>query len=426
MLRVRPIEARPGMRLAMPVYHPRHPGTLLLQPGLALEAKAIARLRELKVHEVWIECPKLREMGGTVSPQVQAARADVTSHIAEVFDKAASQTKVELDYTLFRHTIGSLLTKLAEGPKTNLFVAELAAAGFPAIRHATDVAFLSVLIGLKLDFYLLRERPKLSPAQAKDVTNLGVAAMLHDIGMTRLPQPVLERWNTTLDESDPAWREHVRLGYEMVSGQIEPTAAAAVLHHHQRYDGSGFPLKPGHDALTGRVSGRDIHIFARIIGAAEQFDRLVHPASAPGSDLHDLPSRPVVRALRMLQSPPYSGWVDPIVLSGLLAVCPPYPPGTLVRLSNGMRCAVANWDPMQPCRPTVIEVGEDDPTAEGEPGERIELAERPDLEVVEAEGQDVQADNWSIGHGERVDLGTLQREIELDARVLPGQGPRAA
>ncbi|HCT44936.1 MAG TPA: hypothetical protein DF699_06965, partial [Phycisphaerales bacterium] len=159
-----------------------------------------------------------------------------------------------------------------EDPDAALFIGEIADTGSPAIRHGANVGYLAMLMGLRLDFYLLRERSRLTPRLAKDVTSLGVAAMLHDIGMTRLKASVLKRWADEHDHTDPAWREHVDLGYEMVRGHVEPSAAAAVLHHHQRYDGSGFPVRKRNGKVAG-LDGSSIHIFARILIVADLYDR---------------------------------------------------------------------------------------------------------------------------------------------------------
>ncbi|GJM17934.1 MAG: c-di-GMP phosphodiesterase [Phycisphaeraceae bacterium] len=417
MLRVRPSEARTGMRLALPVYHPTRPGAVLIRAGLPLERKAVARLQELSVPEVWIECPKLKDLARTASPGVQAARAHITHLIAGAFDSATKRVDPELDYKVFRNAIASMLSQLGENQWASLFVAELAATGKPAVRHATDVAFLSTLIGLRLDFYLLRERPKRLPAQAKDVTNLGVAAMLHDIGMTRLDEGSLHRWNTTHDESDERWQEHAKLGYRMVSGRIEPTAAAAVLHHHQRFDGSGFPARAG---LDEALSGSDIHIYARIIAAADMYDRLVHGACDPNSDEYGPRTRPAVRALNMIQGEPFAGRIDPIVLWGLLNVCPAYPPGSIVRLSDGMRCAVAEWDPAHPCRPKVTPIGEVEVAelVRADPRGKvpiIDLAAKPELSVVEVDGEDVSEDNFELRSEDVSRVNALREMPESEA-----------
>ena len=76
-----------------------------------------------------------------------------------------------------------------------------------------------------------------------------------------------EKYEASGDESDPAWREHPALGYRLVRGKVSATAASTVLHHHQHYDGSGFA---GADFPVMR--NKRIHIFARIVTVAEQFD----------------------------------------------------------------------------------------------------------------------------------------------------------
>jgi len=59
-----------------------------------------------------------------------------------------------------------------------------------AISHATAVAQLSVTMGLRLEQYLIRERSRLPARHAREVVNLGVGAMLHDIGKTKLQPEV--------------------------------------------------------------------------------------------------------------------------------------------------------------------------------------------------------------------------------------------
>lgn len=388
------------MRLALPVYHPTRPGTVLIRGGLPLEKIAVQRLQELGVPELYIRCPKLAEIERTRSPAVEAARAQITGAISGAFDAAARRFDPELDYGTFRAVITTLITRLSEQDRAS-FVSELAGTGAPALRHATDVAMLATLIGLKIDFYLLSERPKKSPTQAKDVTSLGMAAMLHDIGMARLDEGALHRWNTTRDETDERWREHVQIGYRMLSGRVDPTVSAAVLHHHQRFDGSGFPLTKAGGYVPEALSGSGIHVFARIIAAADMFDRLVHAACDPGSEAYELQTRPAVRALRILQREDVACTIDPVVLWGLLNVTPAYPPGTIVRLSDGSRAVVASWDPAHPCRPKVARVCEgeaidilrDDP--DGRP-EFFKLSERPELTIAECDGFDVSEDNYDI------------------------------
>ena len=152
---------------------------------------------------------------------------------------------------------------------------------------------LALVLGIKLEGYLISERSRLSVAHAKETVNLGVAGMLHDIGKTKLPRPLQTRHVASADPVEPAqqreWEEHTRLGYEMIQSGVEATAASAVLHHHQRFDGSGFP-KMDIDGQKQPPAGKRIHIFARILGAAELSGQLLEEVEV---HVHALVSRAV-------------------------------------------------------------------------------------------------------------------------------------
>ncbi len=408
MLKVGLSQAAEGMVLGMPVYHPRRPGTVLLQAGVTLTDGVLMRLGEMGVHTVWIRYPSLDFLTGYVDPAVMGAARKVSGRIAEAFDTVQADTHAKLDFGAYRNAIASWLGAIAENPRAALLVEELVDAGEPALRHATTVCLLSVLMGLKLDFYLVRERAKLASGAARDVTSLGMAGMLHDVGMLRLEPGVLARWNATRDESDAAWREHVNLGFSMVRGGVEPSAASAVLHHHERFDGTGFPGEVRHREPV-RQAGSDIHVFARVVAAADMFDRLRSPASDPGSDPADFPSIPTVRALKRLREFPLATRVDPVVMVALFAVTPPYPPGTMVALSTGERGVVVDWSPLDPCRPVVqpLRRRQGDPGPGEAFGLPVDLRVSRQVEVTECEGHRVREDNFYPRYEGEFDLSRL-------------------
>ncbi len=418
MLRVSMLQARPGMVLALPIYHPKRHGTLLLKAGVEMDARTIMRLREIRCPELWIRYPKLDFIADVVNPEVFKARAEITGQIAAAFDDITRNSSAVLDYASYRRAILGLLDKLADHPKAALFVSEMVDLDQPALRHASNVCFLCLLMGIRLDFYLVRERHRLDPVKARDVTSLGVAAMLHDIGMLRLDPKVVQRWNQSHDESDPGWREHVRVGYELIRGAVDPSAAAAVLHHHQRFDGSGFPRRRTLGGETLALRGSGIHIFARLIAVADLFDRLRHPESATleRAEEGEYQPMPVVRALHAMLQKPYRHWIDPVIFKALLAVAPAYAPGTIVRLTDGSRGVVSGWTPTDPCRPKVMRLppGEDALLSslddESEP-EILDLSTARGLEIAEADGQDVRPYNFYPTHSGEFDLAAAGRNI---------------
>jgi HD-GYP domain-containing protein (c-di-GMP phosphodiesterase class II) len=406
MLRVPISQAEPGMMLALPVYHPQNLSTVLLKSGAELERRTVDRLRDIGVPEIWIRYPRLETISRFVSPGVMAARAGMAGEVATAFDAAGKTVHARLDFNAYRKAMGALMQKLVADSDSAIFISELVDAGKPAVRHGANVGFISVLMGLRLGFYLLRERKRLPAMLAKDVTNLGVAAMLHDIGMTRLPEPVLRRRRESPDDSDPEWRRHTEIGFDLVRGNIEPSAAACVLHHHQRFDGSGFPQRTTLNGDVEPVGGQSIHIFARIIAAADMYDRLVNPASDPSSDAGQTPSVPPVRALNTLLKEPVRSSIDPVVLRALLSVCPAYPPGSIVTLSNGMRAVVADWSALDPCRPVVQELTHFEDEVEVQ---EIDLRQNRDVSIIEFEGCDVRKDNFAPKSPNEFDLMHIEK-----------------
>lgn len=412
MLRVPMNHARPGMVLAMPVLHPERPGTALLKSGVALGDGVIDRLREIGCDDLWIHYPGLEEIGRYVSPAVCAAQGRLAGDIAGAFGSVLENADARLDYKPFDDAVGSLLAALLESPRSNLYLGEMATIDLPGLQHAGGVCMLSVLMGLKLDAYLSDQRGRLTAEQARDVTPLGVGAIFHDVGALLLPEDVRERFARTHNDEDPAWQEHVELGYRKVQGGIDPSASAVVLHHHQRFDGSGYPARRSATGSAECVEGEAIHVFARIAAVADFYRRLI-----------ERPGVPPVRALNLMQREPVTNWFDPIVVKALFNVVPPYSPGTLVTLSDRRRGVVVAWSPRNPCRPTVEvlptpTLGPVDPYAERE---RVDLRDEPGLAVAFAGGEHVEPYNFEPPKPDAYDLTAVWRAMVNRADELQAQ-----
>lgn len=393
------------MVLALPVAHPRARGQVLLKKSFEVDKNALRRLKQLGVADIWIQYPNLEFINTYINPNIFDSQAKVTAQIATAFDVAATGNFAKLDYAEYKNTIRALLDKLIDDPKAAIFVQEMASIDDSLLRHSSTVCIISLLMGLKMGGYLVKQRKRLKPDKATDVVNLGVGAMLHDIGMLALESEVVERWSLTGDEDDPEYRAHVTRGYELVRGKVDPTAAVTVLHHHQRYDGTGFPQRRQYDGTLGGLTGDKIHVFPRIVSAANIFDRLHHPLDGSGCV-------PTVRALKMLRHEPYRSWLDPMTFKALLAVVPPYPPGSLVKLSNGELAVVTDFMSANPCRPSVRTIV--DLTACDVEGADYDLQLRTDLEIVESEGEPVQEDNFYPEHPSELDIHADEERIWED------------
>lgn len=102
----------------------------------------------------------------------------------------------------------------------------------------------------------------LSRAEARRVRRAGA---VHDIGKWRLPGEILNSPWRLSDEQQALVQRHATIGAEMAAELDDPELTAIVRHHHERFDGAGYP-----DGLAGE----EIPLGARIVAVADTFDAL--------------------------------------------------------------------------------------------------------------------------------------------------------
>ncbi|MCL1889754.1 MAG: MBL fold metallo-hydrolase, partial [Desulfovibrionaceae bacterium] len=105
---------------------------------------------------------------------------------------------------------------------------------------------------------------------------LRLAAMLHDLGKTGIPEEILKKPGKLTAGELEIMRGHAALGAGFFSSEpqdISDLATEVILHHHQKWNGQGYPVMPGGKPLAGA----DIPLPARVTAIADVFDALVSP-----------------------------------------------------------------------------------------------------------------------------------------------------
>ncbi len=120
--------------------------------------------------------------------------------------------------------------------------------------HSDRVSEYSVLIGKKLGL------------SEQDLKTLKIGGLFHDIGKIGVPDTILQK-TTKLDDNEYSEiKNHPTIGAHILStATIFSDIIPIVKHHHERYDGNGYP---------GRLKGEDIPYLARIAAIADSFDAM--------------------------------------------------------------------------------------------------------------------------------------------------------
>jgi putative nucleotidyltransferase with HDIG domain len=140
--------------------------------------------------------------------------------------------------------------------------------------HSKRIAHYCHLIALKL---------QLSP---KELMDLRLGAYLHDIGSVGMERKLFPKDGLVGPSGGEKLRRHTEIGSELIAPLgFSKEVTYIVRHHHEHYDGSGFP-----DGLKGE----EIPLLARIVGIAEVFDEMINP----GPNHEALPLKEAVMELQ--------------------------------------------------------------------------------------------------------------------------------
>lgn len=120
--------------------------------------------------------------------------------------------------------------------------------------HVHRVADLAVALGRTLD---------LGDA---DIARLGLVGVLHDVGKVHVDPTILAKPGPLDPIELDHMRRHPELGFAMTVDRFDRRVSEAILYHHERYDGAGYPFG---------LAGAEIPVLARIVLVADAFDAMV-------------------------------------------------------------------------------------------------------------------------------------------------------
>lgn len=216
-------------------------------------------------------------------------------------------------------------------------------------NHALNVAFLSCEIGKGMEL------------SYRELCELGVAALVHDIGMLKIDRALYMKKEGLTQQERAIIEEHPKLGYQHFEKckKDVPWLLRVILEEHKREQGNGYP-----DEVMGEQ-----HLYSKIVGICDSFEALTH-ARPFRKAFHPADAMKVLMAGKGIT-------FASDLLRTMIDTFSMFPVGSLVRLNNKKEALVAESVWRAPLRPIVRTIHDDGAGSE----ERIDLSKDNNLSI---------------------------------------------
>lgn len=304
-------EARPGMRLAYELYDSL--GRTLIGSNSELTDSYIEKLEGYGFDGIYIndELSEGIEIESVITPKLRIEGLT-----------CIRQHNIDGCYEVAKRMVDEILSK----ESLSLDLTDLRTYDDYTYAHSVNVAVCACLIGIGMGF------------SEKDLVNLVVAGLLHDLGKLQIPPEILNKPGRLTQEEYQIMKSHATLSYELIRERWDISAQikTAVLFHHENVDGSGYPQG---------IIGEEQTMFTKILHVADVYDALVskRPYKNPYSP-HEA-SEYLMGGCGIM--------FDRTVVEALLSYVPLYPKGTEVVLSDGRPAIVYENAGLHNLRPIV-------------------------------------------------------------------------
>lgn len=194
-------------------------------------------------------------------------------------------------------------------------------------HHSLNVSVLALMLGKKV---------KLTEPEMQ---NLGLGALFHDIGKSRIDKKILRRSPPYSKSEQELIQHHPQYGVEIASrsGVFPEEATGVIFQHHEQYSGGGYP---------NHLKGDQINKLARITAIVDVYDNLCN-------NIDPEKCMTPYQALSQMYTK-FQNYLDMEIFSSFIRSLGIYPPGTVVKLSNGIFGIVISVNPQNPLKPSLM------------------------------------------------------------------------
>ena len=233
----------------------------------------------------------------------------------------------DIDTVQVKTAVRNCVTSVISNPNAMLWLTQIKHKDDYTAEHSVRVSVLAVALGRELDLL------------EKGLEDLGVAAMLHDVGKINIPDEILNKEGALEPHEYELMKSHAEHGRKLLMSKsdVPPVAVDVAASHHEQIDGRGYPRG---------VKGNKIPFYAKIVGVADAFDAIT-------SDRVYSAARSTLEGLRIMYECRGTQF-DEEVVRALIRLVGIYPPGHIVELNNGEAGIILSCQPDNKLQPKVL------------------------------------------------------------------------
>jgi len=250
-----------------------------------------------------------KDSGVLVEDEMDAA-TEVHNLASETISTLFEEIRLgaEIDGGKVKQVVNGCVDSILRNPDASVWMTRMQAKHQATAQHSLNVAALSIVMAKSMG---------LSPRELEDI---GVCGMLHDVGKTSISSDVLKKTGPLAPDEMAEMQRHARYGRDiLLSTKSVMSGAADVAHsHHEQPDGLGYPRKLTDDSIP---------VFAKIVSIAEAYDTMTinqpyREACSPSDALQELYSQ----RGKQFDEDLVIRFIDSIGI---------FPPGSIVEMLNG-------------------------------------------------------------------------------------------
>lgn len=346
MIKLNIASLRQGMYLAKDIFN--YEGKLLIDKGKIVKDSYIEKLQNFSINEVYIQLDSNLEYIDVINSDTKGKAIRLMQEIMNSIGVVNQNQMAEI-----KAIVNDIIHKLLNNENILIYMTELRSIDDYTFHHCVNVCVYSIMIGVIRKYSTL------------ELEELGLGAILHDIGKSTIPHSILNKPSSLNDLEFQEIKQHTTRGYEiakMISG-IPENSRLIVRDHHERFDGTGYP---------NGIKGKEIHEYARVVSICDVYDALT------SNRIYKRKTTPHYAIDYLIGMSNHQFDYD--IIKSFIYHVEIYPLGTMVKLQSGEIGRVVRKNRFLPTKPIVelIEI------TEGESHQnRIDLKKHLNNQIIE-------------------------------------------